>query len=58
MNKNLSKEEYEKILLHGAAFIMQMKNNKVGQTEGGELDIDQIINEGVEKHRKIKQEAE
>jgi len=37
-NKNLSKEEYEKILLHGAATIMQRKKEKV--TSAGEIDID------------------
>jgi len=55
-NKNLSKEEYEKILLHGAATIMQRKNEKV--TSAGEIDIDKLIKEGVEKHKKLKELAE
>lgn len=36
-NKNLSKEEYEKILLHGAASIMKQKNAKIS---GVDIDIE------------------
>ena len=47
-NKSLSKEEYEKILLHGAAHIMRMKNDKV--TSSSEIDIDALVKEGEAKH--------
>lgn len=56
MNKNLSKDEYEKILLHGAAHIMKAKNDtKVDSTTT--LDIDKLIKEGEEKHRQLKEQA-
>ena len=55
-NKNLSKEEYEKILLHGAAHIMKQKHEKV--TSAGEIDIDQLIREGEAQHQKLKEAAE
>lgn len=56
INKNLSKDEYEKILLHGAAQIMKQKNEtKVNSAE--ELDIDKLILEGEQKHRALKDEA-
>lgn len=47
-NKGLSKDDYEQILLHGAAFIMKQKNEKVLNVE--EIDVDQLIEEGREKH--------
>jgi SWI/SNF-related matrix-associated actin-dependent regulator of chromatin subfamily A member 5 len=51
-NKNLSKEEYEKILIHGAASIMKQKIDRVQL--GGELNIDKLIAEGTEKHMQLK----
>jgi len=56
-NKNLSKEEYEKILLHGAATIMQQKNDKVSSIGDG-IDIEKIIKEGEERHHGLKQAAQ
>lgn len=55
-NKNLSKEEYEKVLIHGASTIMKQKVDKVNLL--GEIDIDQLIDEGTRKHRALKEEAE
>lgn len=54
-NKNLSKDEYEKILLHGASHIMKQKNEKVNSAI--ELDIDKLILEGELKHKALKEEA-
>jgi len=46
----LSKDEYEKILLHGAAAIMKQKNElKVNSAE--EMDIEKLIMEGEMKHK-------
>ena len=41
-NKSLSKEEYEKILLHGAATIMKQKNDKVKYSVE-DIDIENLI---------------
>lgn len=56
-NKNLSKEEYEKILLHGAASIVHQKNNKVTSI-GTDIDIEKIIKEGIQRHNKLKDAAQ
>lgn len=53
-NKNLSKEEYEKILIHGAASIMRQKIEKV---DAADIDIDKLIEEGVQKHKQLKAQA-
>jgi SWI/SNF-related matrix-associated actin-dependent regulator of chromatin subfamily A member 5 len=53
-NKNLSKEEYERILLNGAANIMKQKNAKI---EAREIDIDQLIKEGEENHQNLQKLA-
>jgi len=53
-NKNLSKEEYERILLNGAASIMKQKNAKI---EAREIDIDQLIKEGEENHKNLRKLA-
>ena len=50
VNSNLTKEEYEKILMHGAAAIFQMKSDKVDSEKI--IDIDLLIKEGEEKFRK------
>ena len=54
-NKNLSKDEYEKILLHGAAKIMQAKTEKVAAAA---IDVDKLIEQGEENHRRLKEAAE
>ena len=54
-NKNLTKDEYEKILLHGAAKIMQAKTEKV---TAAEIDVDKLIEQGEENHRRLKEAAE
>ena len=56
MNKNLTKDEYEKILLHGAAKIMQQKNQKIASS--ADIDIEKMIKEGEEAHKKTKELAE
>jgi hypothetical protein len=53
---NLTKEEYEKILLHGAATIMKAKNEKVNQA--GEIDIEKLIHEGELKHKQLRENAQ
>ena len=53
-NKNLSKGEYEKILIHGAASIMRQKIEKV---DAADIDIDKLIEEGVQKHKQLKAQA-
>ena len=44
------------MLLDGAAVIMKQKNQKVQNVE--EIDIDKMIEEGLEKHRKIQEMAQ
>ena len=56
-NKNLSKDEYEKILLHGAATIMRQKNDKVFSS-AGDINIDKLIEEGEAKFMELKRAAE
>lgn len=43
MKQGLSKDEYEKIILHGAAEIMQAKATLLSDQE---YDIEKLINEG------------
>jgi hypothetical protein len=52
----LSKEEYEKVLIHGAATIMKQKIDRVNLLDN--INVDQLIEEGVKKHKKLKEEAE
>lgn len=44
----LNKEEYEKIILHGAQQIMTAKTDMV--SFGADIDIDTLIAEGLEKN--------
>lgn len=53
--KSLSKEEYEKILIHGAAEILQQKQQIL--SDDGLMDVDAIIEEGERKFAKLKEEA-
>lgn len=55
-NKNLSKEEYEKVLIHGAATIMKQKIDKVNLL--GDINVDELIDQGVKKFKQLKEEAE
>jgi SWI/SNF-related matrix-associated actin-dependent regulator of chromatin subfamily A member 5 len=59
-NKSLSKEEYERVLLHGAAAIMKRKQDKVVSAGGcaSDIDIDQLISEGETRYRELKKQAE
>ena len=43
----LSKDEYEKIILHGAQQIMQAKTDMVSWGGGTDLNIDAMIEEGL-----------
>ena len=54
-SKGLSKEEYEKIIIHGAAEILQQKQNKVNEDD--ECDIEKLIEEGEMKFNQLKEEA-
>ena len=54
-NKNLSRDEYEKILLHGAATIMQRKNEKI--STGADLDIEKLMKEGEARHQALQEAA-
>lgn len=50
----LSKDEYEKIMLHGANQIMAAKTDMVSlDTAADEIDIEALIEEGLEKNRKM-----
>ena len=51
----LTKEEYEKILIHGAAEILQQKQQML--SDDGLMDIDAIIEEGEKKFALLKEEA-
>jgi SWI/SNF-related matrix-associated actin-dependent regulator of chromatin subfamily A member 5 len=58
-NKKLSKDEYEKVLLHGATNIMQQKSDRIGlDGQNEEIDIDKLIEEGLDKAKKTKEEAD
>lgn len=50
-SKSLNKDEYTKVLLHGAAKIMQQKTDRLDFTH--DIDIDKIMSEGREKHREL-----
>ena len=54
--KSLNKDEYEKVLLHGAAKIMQMKTDRLDFT--GEIDIDKLMKDGLERCRELQKAAE
>ena len=49
-NMSMSKDEYEKIIMHGAAKIMAAKTESV-TFEPAEIDIEALIAEGIEKNR-------
>jgi SWI/SNF-related matrix-associated actin-dependent regulator of chromatin subfamily A member 5 len=53
--KALTKEEYEKILIHGAAEILQQKQQML--SDDGLMDVDAIIEEGERKFARLKEEA-
>eukprot|EP00347_Sterkiella_histriomuscorum_P020084 403339166 len=55
ISSNLSKDEYEKILLAGAALILQQKQQAFQEEE---IDIDKLIEEGVQVARQLKENAE
>ena len=55
-NSNLTKDDYDKILMHGASAIMKQKNEKVQASQ--DIDIDALIEEGIKKHNNLKKEAE
>ena len=50
----MTKEEYEKILIHGAAEILQQKQQML--SDDGLMDIDAIIEEGERKFALLKEE--
>ena len=47
---SMSKDEYEKIIMHGAAKIMAAKTESV-TFEAAEIDLESLIAEGIEKNR-------
>ena len=47
----LNKEEYEKIILHGAQKIMTAKTDMVSM--GADFDIETLIAEGLEKNKQV-----
>ena len=51
----MSKEEYEMTILHGAQKIMQAKNNRIEQVE---INIDALIQEGIENHKNLLKKAD
>lgn len=53
--KTLTKEEYEKILIHGAAEILQQKQQIL--SDDGLADVEAIIEEGEKKFAQLKEEA-
>lgn len=53
----MSKLEYEQVLLHGAAKIMAQKTGLVA-FDSTSLDIEALIEEGIEKNRAIAMEAD
>lgn len=54
--KSLNRDEYEKVLLHGAAKIMQLKTDRLDFT--CDIDIDKLMQEGLERCRALQKEAE
>lgn len=54
ISNNLNKDDYEKILLHGAAMILQQKQQMLQQEE---IDIDKLIEEGEKRAAELKEEA-
>ena len=54
LSNNLSKDEYEKILLHGAAMIIEQKKQGLHDEE---IDVDKIIEEGEKKFHQLRDEA-
>lgn len=53
--KALTKDEYEKILIHGAAEILQQKQQIL--SDDGLMDIEAIVREGERKFALLKEEA-
>ena len=53
---NLNKDDYEKLILHGALKIMSAKTEMV--TFGEDLDIESLIEQGIQKSREIKNQSE
>lgn len=51
----LGKDEYEKILLHGANKIMAAKTDMLSVDD--DIDIEALIEEGLEKNRKVQEMA-
>lgn len=52
--KGLSKEEYEKIIMHGAAEIMQKKKMALSEQD---YDIDKLVEEGIKNANRVKEQA-
>ena len=52
----MSKDEYEKIILHGAQQIMQSKTDMIDF--GININIDSLIEEGIEKNRLVNEQAD
>ena len=52
----LNKEEYEKIILHGAQKIMTAKTDMVSM--GADFDIETLIAEGLEKNKQVNEQAD
>lgn len=55
-SKTLNKDEYEKVLLHGAAKIMQQKTDRLDFTH--DIDIDQIMHDGMQRCKELQKQAE
>jgi len=51
---NVSKDEYEQIILHGALQIMQAKSTLIEE----DLDVDKIIEEGERRAKELQEEAD
>ncbi|CDW76777.1 chromatin-remodelling complex atpase iswi2 [Stylonychia lemnae] len=54
ISNNLNKDEYEKILLHGAAMILQQKQQAHQQEE---IDIELLIQDGEQRALQMKEDA-
>lgn len=50
----ISKDDYERMILHGAQNIIKNKTD----VNTSNLDIDQLVVEGTERHRRLLNEAE
>ena len=53
---SIAKEDYEQFLMDGATKIMMQAQNQVQST--ADVDIDQLIKEGIENHKHLKQLAD